>query len=340
MSEPASLHYLPYHRLDGRPNIVVDGSPARGTTLTLTHWPRQPAPQGLARDLSAQMAFAYLDAGARLHGPATAVSNNHFDQDGLVSIFALTHPHEALARRDLLEDLAASGDFATYKDRSAARLSAAVAAYADESRSPLRLEGDPSERAAQLYTELLGLLPELCDHPERVRPLWADDDDALARSERLVATGAITLSERPDVDLAVFDVPAGLRLAEAYRFAHLRYPGPHPTALANATGRFAVLVRHGGQYRFYYRYESWVAYRSSRPRPRRDLRPLAEELSALEPGSVTWSAQPSGALEPVLAPVEGRPSGIDPHALLDAIVLHLTRAPADWDPYRAEMTAD
>src|SRR5579875_1328473 len=98
------LDYVPYHRLDGRPNVVVDGSPTDGTVLTLTHWPGYAAPPGLARDLSAEMAFAYLDAGAGRHGPARAVSNNHFDQDGLVGLFALARPEEAEPRRRLLED--------------------------------------------------------------------------------------------------------------------------------------------------------------------------------------------------------------------------------------------
>ena len=54
------LEYVPSHRLEGRPHVVVDGSPAEGTTLTLTHWPGFPAPEGMEADLSAQMAFRYL----------------------------------------------------------------------------------------------------------------------------------------------------------------------------------------------------------------------------------------------------------------------------------------
>jgi hypothetical protein len=31
------VEYVPYHLLDGRPSVVVDGSPAPGTVLTVTH---------------------------------------------------------------------------------------------------------------------------------------------------------------------------------------------------------------------------------------------------------------------------------------------------------------
>ena len=100
------LHYVPYGQLDaGVPSVVADGSPAPGTVLCLSHWPGIGAPARFAADLSAEMAFAYLDA-FDLHPGASVVSNNHFDQDGLVSVFALTQPDEARSRRRLLVEVA------------------------------------------------------------------------------------------------------------------------------------------------------------------------------------------------------------------------------------------
>lgn len=69
-------------------NIVVDGSPNASTVLTLSHWPGIAQPHGLGTDLSAEMALRYLDDPCD-HAPAEAVTNNHFDQDGLVGIHAL-----------------------------------------------------------------------------------------------------------------------------------------------------------------------------------------------------------------------------------------------------------
>jgi len=92
------LAYIPYIDLGGTPNVVVDGSPAPCTVICLSHWPGIGSPPELAADLSAQMAFSYLSAFDR-HGGATAVSNNHFDQDWLVGVFALTAPQAGLARR-------------------------------------------------------------------------------------------------------------------------------------------------------------------------------------------------------------------------------------------------
>ena len=82
------LRYAPYDEMAGALNVVVDGSATAGTVLCLSHWPNTPAPAGLEADLSAQMALAYLDR-FDLHGSAELVSNNHFDQDGLISVYAL-----------------------------------------------------------------------------------------------------------------------------------------------------------------------------------------------------------------------------------------------------------
>ena len=117
------------------PNVVVDGSPNDGTVLTLTHWPGFQQPDGYHFDLSAEMAFHYLDEPID-HPVADIVTNNHFDQDGLVGIHALVNPELSLDHRELLIDVASAGDFATFRDRRAARASMVIDAYADADRSP------------------------------------------------------------------------------------------------------------------------------------------------------------------------------------------------------------
>ena len=67
------LGFVPYHELDGRPNVVVDGSPTTGTVLCLSHWPGIASPAEFRADLSAQMAFAYLEAYDRHHPAADVV---------------------------------------------------------------------------------------------------------------------------------------------------------------------------------------------------------------------------------------------------------------------------
>lgn len=327
------LVYEPYHELAGRPNVVVDGSPTGGTVITLTHWPGFTAPPGTEADLSAQMVMRYLHAGVDRHGPAGLVSNNHFDQDGVAGIYALTAPADALAREAMLVDLASAGDFGTYRDRRAARASMVMAAWADPARTPFDLGSETDACSATLYREALARLPELLDHPERHRALWADEDAALELSEQLITDGTVQISEHPDVDLAVVDVPETTSLAGGHRFAHQWVAGLHPMAVNNATERFAVLVRRGHRYHVTYRYEGWVQYRSHPVFARRDLGRLARLLDDDESSGGAWRYDGSGALAPSLQLGGAEESSIAPEPFLDRLVTFLSTAPPDWDPF-------
>lgn len=320
------MEFMPYQASRGVPNVVVDGSPNEATVLTLTHWPGIPQPPAMAADLSAEMAFRYLDAPPE-HPPAEAVTNNHFDQDGLVSAFALVHPGSALDHRELLIDLARAGDFASYHDRRAARASMAVSRIAE---GPFE---DYDEFCARCYTEALPLvLPMLLDG-ERFHDHWADEDAELDRSERALADGTIVLAEQPELDLAVATASEGWRPARGHRFGGREYLGVHPMALHNATACVRLLLVHGHTYRYTDRYETWVQY-ASRPLPRRrDLRPLADELTAMEASGAVWSSEPPGELTPTLT--HTGESSLDSDTVAAAITRHLRAAPPAWDPHAA-----
>jgi hypothetical protein len=329
------LDFAPYDELGGIPNVVVDGSPTDGTLLCLTHWPGIASPAEFRADLSAQMAFAYLGA-YNLHHPASVVSNNHFDQDGLVSMYALTRPDEALARQDLLVDIARAGDFATFGHRDAARISMVLSAYATPGKSPIAdLATDYGAMTAQLYQDLLVRFDEICDHPERYRSLWEEEDATLTESEAALTTGTVTLDEVEDIDLAVFTVPDKGKWTGGSRFAGQWKAGLHPMALYNATDRFAVLTIQARRYEFTYRYETWVQYRSKRPRPRRDLGPLAERLNAEESHPGHWVGEPASGLTPTLVLEGAQQSDIDPIRFRSLLEDHLRTAQPAWDPYKA-----
>src|SRR5438128_2395305 len=161
------MEYIPIDDLNGRPNIMVDGYPTKGTVLTLSHWPDSGTPGPLSDDLSTQIVFHYLDGAERVD--ADLVSNNHFDQDGVCGIFTLISPDRAAARRDLLIDVASAGDFATYKDRTAARIAIALAGFETHEDSPIARDLAGKGYAQQtgiLYRRLLAELPEILDYPD------------------------------------------------------------------------------------------------------------------------------------------------------------------------------
>jgi hypothetical protein len=323
------LKFVPYHRLDGRPSVVVDGSPAPGTLLTVTHWPGFPPPAGIADDLSAQMAFHLLERPDLVPGEVEAVSNNHFDQDGLVSIYALVAPDDAVRRRRFLEDVASAGDFALGHDRDAARVSMVLAALAGGDDLP----ADGGERTGVLYEDAIGRLPELCDHIGRYRDVWADEDATLAASDAAFEDGRAVIAERPDLDLAVVTVAEDTPEAGGHRFSHERVSGLHPMAVNGRTERVTLARLRGRRYDVELRYEGWVQLQSRPVRARRDLAPLAARLQDEETGDAVWSATPVSGLLPRLHLGDGQESSIAPDRFVDLLTDHLRTAPPAWDPY-------
>src|SRR5262245_16709228 len=109
----ARMQFVSYADAARQRNIIVDGAATDNTVLTLSHWPKSGTPAALKADTSAEIVFRYLDAPA-LHVTAEAVSNNHFDEDGLIGVYALVRPEEATRDRSILVDAARAGDFGVY----------------------------------------------------------------------------------------------------------------------------------------------------------------------------------------------------------------------------------
>jgi hypothetical protein len=323
------LTFVPYHLLDGRPSVVLDGSPAPGTVLTVTHWPGYPPPAGIEDDLSAQMAFRLLARPDLMPQEAEVVSNNHFDQDGLVSVYALVAPDDAVRRRTFLEDVACAGDFALCRDRDAARVSMVLAALAGGDGLP----ADYTERTGVLYEDVLARLPELCDHVGRYRDAWGDEDATLEASDAAFEDGRAVIEERPEVELAVVTVAEDTPEAGGHRFGGEWVAGLHPMAVNGRTERVTVARLRGRRYDVEQRYEGWVQLQSRPVRPRRDLAPLADRLQDEETGDAVWSATPVGGLLPRLHLGDGQESSIAPERFVELLTDHLAAAPPAWDPF-------
>lgn len=313
------MRYVPYGELDGIPNIVVDGSEQRDTVLTLSHWPHSGTPAALADDLSAQITFNYLDH-PELHADVDAVSNNHFDQDGLMSVYTLVHPKDALKRRDRVIDVARAGDFGTFHERDAARVAWTIAMLEEE---------DPG---ADPYEVVLNRVPELLDHPDRFRAYWEAEDAHLEASEAAIRSGEVRIEEREDLDLAIITVPEGWERKAVHRFTTSPRQPVHPGAVHNATDRFRLVYVQGRRYEVQYRYETWVRYTSRRPPGRIDLDDLASELSALEASGAPWLFTGVSAVFPTLQ-LDAEESSIPPERFLEQLTTTLANGTSSWNPY-------
>jgi hypothetical protein len=331
------LRFQGYAETVAVPNVIVDGAANAGTVLTLSHWPGSPTPRELLADLSAEIAFRALDEPAARFDGVEVVSNNHFDQDGLASVYALVQPEVALARRDRVIDVARAGDFGSFAHRDAARLSFAIAAYDDADASPLDralFNGSYDDLCAALYTELLPQFTEMLDHPERSRALWEREDAHLGESIDAIERGIVDIVEVPELDLAVVTVPEDWVARTAHRFTQRWTEAVHPMAVDNATDCTRVLLVHGRSVRLELRYETWVMFVSRPVLPRPDLRDLATQLNEVDTAGPVWEADAPGALTPTLRTTTGSESALAPERVRKEIERFLATAPPAWDPFK------
>jgi hypothetical protein len=329
------MRFVPYVESAAVPNVIVDGAANEKTILTLSHWPKSGSPAALRGDTSTAMVFNYLDA-PPFHVGADAVSNNHFDEDGLAGIFAMLQPAVAGRHRDLLIDVAQAGDFGVFDRRDAARIAFVLSAYADPASSPLpgSLFALPyGELAGELYVRLLDLLPTLLTGVDHYRPIWEREDARLAASEALIEKGLIAIEEQPDLDLAIVRLPDDLTRERVHRFTKPRQAECHPFALHNRTrcSRLALLQGHRAELQ--YRYESWVQMASRRPLPRVDLSGLANELNREEASGGHWVFDGVEQITPRLH-LEGSAATSWPiETVVARIEHHLRTGVQAWDPY-------
>lgn len=326
-----ALRFAPAHQVDDVAHVVVDGGPIASTVLTLSHWPGSPTPLELLDDLSAQIAFHALRRPGLLDG-IEVVTNNHFDQDGLASVFALVDPDTAVQHEAQLVDLARAGDFGTFDDRVSIRLAFVLAAWDDDERSPLDpelLAGPYPDRCGHLYAELVPRVPELLADVDALRPWWEHEDAHLEESLRAIDAGVVSITERPDLDLAVVTVPDGWAERTTTRFTVGRHDAVHPAAIASRTDRMRLAIVQAGRPRLECRYETWVMFRSRPVMLRPDLRLVAERLQDVDPDA-GWVADPPRALTPRLR--SSAESTLAPDTWLAHVTSALADAPPAWDP--------
>jgi len=315
---------------------MADGPGMPGSSIVLSHWPDSGTPWPLKADLSAEIAFAYLEQPEH-HVDAEWVTNGHLDVDGFVSVFVLTRPDYAQAHREDLVGVAAAGDFADRCTDRQANACFALGALRDPKVSTLSsasFVGSEVNIAANHYQLLLPLMPTLIDDPERFEPLWREERATVDAAEAAFASGDLRIEDVPDAELAVVYLPADWPGGGVQRGVLQRDTPVHPLVVHRRTNRWRVAYVDPARrdYRLIYRFESWVQH-ISRGAGRADLRPIARKLTAADPAGGEWIA---GGRKTFLAWLHRRdygPSGLEPEQFVSIVTDGLRGAPITWTPY-------
>lgn len=83
--------------------------------LELSHWVPNNTPVHYKSDTSTEICQKFTNSDeSEMFGQ---VSSNHFDTDGLLSVFTLLYPEQASCHRDLIEKVSHMGDFGAWQER-------------------------------------------------------------------------------------------------------------------------------------------------------------------------------------------------------------------------------
>jgi hypothetical protein len=260
--------------LDNEQKIIVDGNEC-GAGLQLSHWPGNTTTPRFKADLSLEIVLRLLasaDPAAHLSG-LDLVTNDHYDTDGLLAIWALLNPHESPEHAPALQAASAAGDFYEFTASEAVQFDLTVRAFESPEKSPLArdIAGLPDAQRWQIASEaLMSELPGLLYEPERYRDLWEEEYRMLLEKISRLQSGSVEVREWPAQHLSVISSA---------------FPLDHFTRNIAADGqRILETVRtpHGATYELYYREFLWydIVFRPRTPKHR--LLRAAERLNELE----------------------------------------------------------
>ena len=277
------------------PKLSVDGTVPN--SVQLSHWQGNETPADLKADTSTEIALNFVaarDSAAELTRGIEIVTNNHFDTDGVLSVWVALTGERALDLRDELIAAAEAGDFSAYTTERAIRASLAIQGAdqpvtPDDAGSPLarHLAGATVADDARAYELVLPEVERVLRRPDDYEPLWRDAWDFIARSLESFARGASRVEEETDTGCSLITLapdlygPAG--------FAPTRHAAPFTAISHHARGEVFLIATPlpsgGWAYRLDYPYYSW-ADTITRPRIlRRDFAPFINRLNQLDDNS-------------------------------------------------------
>ena len=284
------MNYVPFGvALRGIPNIMVDCSHTTDTVLELSHWPQNLTPSEYKADTSAEIALKFVCSTnySEYAGRVQAVSNDHYDVDGLLSIWPLLFPQEGLAMAELIVQTATTGDFDCYTTTQAVKSCLALNSLEQFSLQPTitRSGWSTDEITGFLYKTLLSLTFDCLTRPEIFQHLWTEEYRTVENSMEAIATKQAHLTEYPELDLAIIESDWPL----------------HDFAVNAATQCLRILtIFQENIYCFRYRYESFVDLVSRPVFPRIHLDGFVKALNQWEQAPGSWFCESVASAHPRL----------------------------------------
>jgi hypothetical protein len=274
------------------PKLSIDGTVSNA--IHFSHWKGNETPKSVKADTSTEIALNLVGAPNRdelTHG-IDLVTNNHFDTDGVLSVWTVLTGEPALELRRELIAAAEAGDFSELSTEDGVRASIVLqgseSSIDEEAGSPLarQLASKAVTDEARAYGLVLPHVKRVLTHTHEYESLWRREWDRIAAALESFAKGSSRVVEDDDAKVSLITLspetfsPAG--------FKPTRHGAPFTAISRYAKGEIFVIATpldEGWAYRIDYPYYSWAETIVRPSIRRRNFSSLVDALNELENSS-------------------------------------------------------
>lgn len=280
-----------YHPgLDSVPKLSVDGTVPN--SVHFSHWQENETPVELKADTSTEIALNLVACPqqSQFTRGIELVTNNHFDADGVLSVWTVLNGNRVLEFKDTLISTAEAGDFSELTSETGARASIAIqgsdqAGNETQEGSPLAqfLNGGDPVDDAKAYELVLPEVEKLITNIDAYEHLWRDGWEQVATALESFEKGASITEELCEVNTTLITISPDIFAPSG--FDPQKHGVPVIAITHYAHGDLFLIAtpyESGWSYRFDYPYYSW-AETVVRPKiARRDFTLLLARLNEIE----------------------------------------------------------
>lgn len=283
------------------PKLSVDGTV--DNAVHFSHWQGNETPASVKADTSTEIALNLVAAPDRdeLTQGIDLVTNNHFDTDGVLSVWTVLTGERALELRDKLIAAAEAGDFSELSTADGVRASIVIqgsdSPANEEPGSPLarQLAGEAVDDDARAYELVLPEVERVITRTGEYESLWRGAWSRIEAALESFARGTSRVDEDGATKLSV--VTLAPEIFSPSGFKPTRHAAPFTAISHYARGEIFLIatpMNGGWSYRIDYPYYSW-AETIVRPRiARRGFTSLVAHLNELDQSTTSrWKVDSS-----------------------------------------------
>jgi hypothetical protein len=279
-----------YHPgLDSVPKLSVDGTV--GNSIHFSHWQDNQTPAEVKADTSTEIGLNLAASPNRnvLTQGIELVTNNHFDTDGVLSVWSVLNWERSPDYREQLIAAAEAGDFSEFSSEQGVR--ASIVIQGSDQASPDSKSGSPLVRQlagedvddARSYELVLPEVERVVTRTNDYESLWRDPWEQIAQAIDSFEAGRSRVEEFTDSKISLVTLAPDVFSFSGFK--PTRHAPPYTAISRYAHGELFLIATpldNGWLYRIDYPYYSWAETVVRPAIARRDLGPLLEQLNELE----------------------------------------------------------